>query len=122
MQTGGKVMCGIEVSVESVTANATVERPLIRSVFAVHIMTPRTFLRRISTLDLCCRNAALRGIPGNLIGNMTEIGGTQVGVHSTRFVAHGGHRQLLVGKLSAFVFFKTLLDGPVDLLPNVTDK
>src|SRR5437868_204796 len=98
-------MCGV-------TATSTVERPLIRSVFAVYVIAHMTFLRRIRTLDLCCSYPALGGIPGNLVGNMTKIGGTHIGIHRSRFVAHGGHGKLLIGNLAAFVLKKTPIDGP----------
>src|SRR5579884_171379 len=53
---------------------------------------------------------------------MTEIGGPQVGIHRTSFVLHGSNRQLLIGKLTACMLLKTLIDRPVDRLLRVTDQ
>src|SRR5260370_24847890 len=105
-----------------VTANSTTERLLIGSVFLVYVVTQLTFLGGIGTLHTCRVHTTLGGIPNHLIGNMAEIGRPHVSVHRSGFVAHGGDRKLFVSELTAFVFLKANIDGPVNLLPHMTDE
>src|SRR5919108_5195268 len=61
-------------------------------------------------------------MPSNLIWYMRYIRCPHVGVHRTRFVAHGGHGKLFVSELTAFVSLKAKVDCSVDRLSDVAHE
>ncbi len=98
------------------------KRLLIGSIGSIYIMTHAALLRGIGTLDFSCLYPSLASIPGNLLRDMREIGGTHVGIHSASFVLHRGNRQVLISELSNRMLSKALVDGAVDLLAYMTES
>ena len=53
---------------------------------------------------------------------MSQIGGTQVGIHSSGLVLHGRHGELFIGELCIRMLSKALVDRAVDLLLHMPDE
>src|SRR5260370_4422176 len=112
----------IDIGMRAVTTDHTAKRLLVGPVGSVYIMTHAALLGGIGTLDFGCSYLELGSIPGDVLGDVCEIGGVQVGVHGTRLVLHGGDRQVFVGELAALVLLKALVHRPVDRLPYVAGE
>ena len=61
-------------------------------------------------------------IPGELLGDVRQVGGVQVGIHGARLVLHRGNRELFVGELRIGVLGKALVDRAVDLLTHMAGE
>ncbi len=104
------------------TTDQAAKRLLVRSVLPIRVMTPAAFLRGIGALDFGGSYAPFGSTPGNLLGDMCQVGGTQIGIHGTRLELHGGNRKLFIGKLCIGMFSKALIDGSIDFLTDMSDK
>src|SRR6266851_2550975 len=113
------VCCSIQVSVCAVATDPTAKRLLVGPVGLIWIVAHAALLRSIGALDPDGGDAPLGTVPGDLLGDMRQIGGVQVGVHGARFVLHGGNREVFVGDLCALVLVKALVDRAIDLLTDV---
>jgi hypothetical protein len=113
------VESGIEISVCVVAADPAAKRLLGGPVGAVDIMAHAALLRGVGAPDLDGGHASFGSIPGDLFGEVPQVGGVQVGVHGTRLVLHRGDRQVFVGKLVALVLGKALVDRAVDFLAHM---
>ncbi len=80
------------------------------------------FLLPSYPLDPDCGDTSLGSIPGDLPGDVRQVGSIQVGIHGTRFVLHGGNRQVLIGELRALMLSKALVDRAVDRLPHMAGE
>src|SRR5258708_6884181 len=109
----------IDIGMRAVTTDHTAKRLLVGPVGSVYIMTHAALLGGIGALDFDCSYTSLGSIPGDLLGDVCEIGGVQVGVHGMRLVLHRGDRQVFVGELAALVLLKALVHRPVNRLPYV---
>ena len=112
----------IEISVRAVATDPTAKRLLVGPVGTIYIVAHAALLRGIGTSDPDGGNASFGGIPGDLFGDVRQVGGVQVGVHGTRLVLHRGDRQVFVGELAALVLGKALVDRAVDRLPHVAGE
>jgi hypothetical protein len=113
---------GVEISVRAVAADPTAKRLLVGPVGPVHVVAHAALLRGIGALDPDGSNSSFGGIPGDLPGDVPQVGGVQIGVHGPRLVLHGRHREVLVGELRARMFGEALVDRPVDLLAHVAGQ
>src|SRR5947209_9811979 len=113
---------GVEIGLRAVARDHAAQRLLVRSVGSVWIVTHAALLRGIGAPDSDCGYASLGSIPGDLFGDMRQVGGVQIGIHGTRLVLHGGNRQVLVGELRALVLGKALVDRVVDLLAHMAGE
>src|SRR5450631_2462824 len=102
------------------TADDAEKRSLIRSVLSVHIMAHMTFLGGIGALHAGRLHTTLGRIPGNLVRDATQIGGSHICIHGTSLETHGCYGKLFIGKLTPVMVLETAIDGPIDLLPHVT--
>ena len=89
----------IEISVRAVAADHAAKRLLVGPVHTIGVMADAALLRGIGALNPGGGDASLGGIPGDLFGNVRQVGGVQVGVHGPRLVLHRGHREVFVGEL-----------------------
>ncbi len=101
------------------TAHDTAKRLLIWSIGSIWIVAHTAFLRGIGAFHSGRLYASFGDIPGDLLGDVCQIGGIQVGIHGPRFVLHRGNRQLFIGKLRVGMLGKTLIDRPIYLLTDV---
>src|SRR5215470_8576222 len=122
MQASRNILGSICVSVRGVTAGLAAKRLLVWPVPPIDVVTPMAFLRGVSTPDSGCGYAALGRIPGKLLRNMTEVLGPHVRIHGPRFVTHSSNGKLLISKLTALMLLEAAVDGPIDLLPHMTDE
>jgi len=106
----------------AVPTDHTAKRLLVGSIGSVYIITHIASLRGIRTLDSDGGDASFGGIPGELLGEVCQVGGVQIGVHGTRLELHGGHGELFVGELAALVLLKALVDRAVDLLAHMASQ
>ena len=67
----GKIHRGIVVSMGLEPAHPAVERPLIRSVFAVRIMAHAALLGTVRADDRGCLHPTFLTVPENLLWNMS---------------------------------------------------
>ena len=109
----------VEIGVYAVATDHAAKRLLVGSVGAIWIVTDAARLRGVGALDFRCRSATLSCVPGDLLGDVRQVGGVQVGIHGARLVLHGRNRKLFVGELRALVLGKALVDRAVDLLTHV---
>jgi hypothetical protein len=72
----------IQISMRSVATDPTAKRLLIRSVGSVWVVAHTALLRGIGALDPDGGYPSLSGIPGDLPGNVRQVGGVQIGVQS----------------------------------------
>src|SRR6266545_2339783 len=107
------------VGVDGEATRLATERPLVWAIGTGHIMTARTFLRRIGGLTRPRPLPAFPSTPGELPGQMTQMRGTQVGIHALRLETHGPNRQVFVGHLITHMVGIELIDGAVDFLRHV---
>ena len=117
-----KIGSGVHIGMGLQSAYLTAKRLLIGPIGAIHKVAATAFLRGIGALDPGGPYPALGSIPGDLLGQVREVRGMQVGVHGPRLELHGPDRQLLIGKPRVGMFRKALVDGAVDLLAHVTSK
>jgi len=117
-----KIQSSVVVRMCLKTADLTAKRLLIGSVGTIYIMAHTAFLGGIGTLDPDRLSPTFGGIPGNLLGDMCQVGGTQIGIHGSGFVLHRGNRQLFIGKLCVRMLSKTLVDRSVDRLTHMPDQ
>ena len=106
----------------AVATDHAAKRLLVASVGSIGIVTHATRLRGVGALNFRCCSAPLGGIPGDLLGDVRQVGGVQVGIHDARLVLHGGDRKLFVGEPCALVLGKALVDRAVDLLAHVAGE
>ncbi len=104
------------------TTNQATKRLLVWSVGPVRVMAHAALLGGIGTFDPGSLHSSFGRVPGNLFGDMCEIGRTHVGIHRSGFVLHGGNRKLFIGKLHIEMFSKALIHRPIDLLPYMPDQ
>ena len=100
----------------------TAERLLAHAIRAIHIMATRAFLGGISGFDGVGGHASFGGGPFDLLRDMRQVGGVEVGIHGTCLVLHGGDRQVFIGELGALVLSKALVDRAVDLLAHMAGE
>ena len=81
---GGRVEIGVGLKSTDLTA----KRLLVGSVGSIWIMTDAALLRRVGAPDLSYGNAPFSCIPGELLGDVGQVGGVQVGIHSACFILH----------------------------------
>ena len=112
----------IEIGVRAETTNHTAKRLLVGSVSSIWIVAHAALLRRIGALDPDRGDTSLGSIPGDLLGDVCQVGSIQIGIHGTRFVLHGGNRQVLISELRALVLSKALVDRAVDRLPHMAGE
>ena len=112
----------VEIGMRAVATDHTAKRLLVGPVRTVDIVTDTALLRGIGASDPDGGDSSFGGIPGDLLGDVRQVGGVQVGVHGARFVLHGRDRQVFVGELAALVLAKALVDRPVDRLPHVAGE
>src|SRR5260370_6914967 len=103
----------VEISVRAVATDHTAKRLLIGPVSSVWIVAHAALLRGICALDSDRRYASLSGIPGNLPGDVRQVGGVEIGVHGGRLVLHGGHRNLFTGQLPPPLLSHALVYPPL---------
>lgn len=113
---------GVEISMRPLPTDPTAKRLLIGPVRSIRIVAHTAFLGGIGTLDPFGPHAAFGGSPGDLLRDMGQIGGPQVGVHRSRLVFHCGNRKTFVGDLEAFMLLQAYIHRPIDLLAHVADK
>src|SRR5258708_19371025 len=113
---------GVEIGVRAVAADHAAKRLLVGSVGAAYIVAHAGGVGGVSALNPDGGNAPLGGIPGDLFGEVRQVGGVQIGIHGTRFVLHSRNREVFVGDLRAFVLSKTLVDRAVDLLAHMAGE
>ena len=66
----------------AVTADSAAKRLLVGPVCcSVYIMAHAALLRCVGAPDSDGGDAPLGGIPGDLLGDMREVGGIQIGIH-----------------------------------------
>ncbi len=104
------------------TTDHTAKRLLVWPVLPSNRMAHTALLRRIGTLHSGRLYASFGSVPGDLLGNVCQIGSTHVGIHGSGPVLHRGNRKLFIGKLYIGVLGKALVDSPIDLLTDVPDK
>src|SRR5690242_6157326 len=92
---GGRV----EISMGLKATDRTAKRLLVRPVGSICIMTDAALLRRVGAPDLSYGNSPFSGIPGELLRDVCQVGGVQVGIHSPCFVLHRCNRKPFVGEL-----------------------
>src|SRR5215467_791392 len=105
-----------------VATHLTAKRLLVRPVGSSDRVAHTACLRGIGALDTSHLYPSFGRIPGDLPGNMREIGGTHVRIHRTRLVLHGGHREVFIGELCIRMVGKALVHGAVDLLLHMPDE
>ncbi len=76
------------ISVHPETADLTAKRLLIGSILAIYVMTPVALLRRVGTFDFGSTHTPLFAVPGNLLGDMRKIGGSQIRIHRAGLELH----------------------------------
>ena len=106
----------------AVATDHAAKRLLVGSVGSVWIVTHAAFLRGVCALDFRCCSPSLRRVPGDLLGDVRQVGGVQIGIHGARLVPHGGNRELLIGELRSLVLGKALVDRAIDLLTHVSTE
>jgi hypothetical protein len=67
------------------------KRLLIGSVLPMNVMTCIAFLRGIGAFHSGGLYPSFGGIPANLLGDMCQIGGIQIGIHGARLELHAGN-------------------------------
>jgi len=112
----------VEIGMRAVATDHTAKRLLVGPVRTVDIVTDTALLRGIGASDPDGGDSSFGGIPGDLLGDVRQVGGVQVGVHGTCLVLHRGDRQVFVGELATLVLFKALVDRPVNRLPHVAGE
>jgi hypothetical protein len=112
----------VEVGMGLETTDHTTKSLLIGTIRPVGIMAPLAFLGGIGALDRCGLYPSLRCVPGNLLGDVGEVGSAHIGIHGSGLVLHRGDRKLFIGKLCAFMLSKALIHRPVDLLLHLPDE
>ena len=85
-------------------------------------MTYIAFLRGIGAFHSGGLYASFGGVPGNLTGEMCQVGGIQIGVLGARVVLHGGNRQLFVSDLSMGMLIQAQVDRAIDLLSHMAGE
>src|SRR5258706_10345112 len=118
-QSTRQVYCRVYVGMVGLPADHTAKRLLVGPVLAGHMMTAMAFLRGIGTLDFVGTHPAFGCTPSQLRRDMGQIGCVEIGVHAPSFKAHSSHVQMLIGKLGIRVIAVQLVDGVIDLLPNM---
>src|SRR5258708_10980129 len=71
----------VEIGMRAMTANLTAKRLLVGPVGFVWVVAHTALLGGISALDSDCGYASFGGIPGELLGDVCQVGGVQIGVH-----------------------------------------
>jgi hypothetical protein len=98
----------VEVGMGLKTTDHTTKGLLIGAIGPVGKMAALAFLRRIGALDFRRLYASFSGIPFDLFGDVCEIRRTQVGIHGSGLVPHGGYREVFIAKLAALVLLQAL--------------
>src|SRR5947209_19361182 len=93
----------IEISMCTVATDHAAKRLLVMTIGPIWIVTYTALLRGISALDPDGGYAPLGGVPGDLFGDMGEVGGTHVGIHGVCLVFHRRDREMFIRKLRTFV-------------------
>ncbi len=112
----------IDIGMKSQAARLAAERLLFRPVGTGNEMTARAFLRRISRPPCLNGLPTLFGAPGELLGQVGQVGRIQIGVHAPGPKAHGAHVQVFAGDLMAGVLGVERIHRPVDFLPDVPSQ
>ena len=112
----------VEIGMRAVATDHTAKRLLVGPVRTVYIMADTALLRGIGASDPDGGDSSFGGIPGELFGNVRQVGGVQISIHGTRLVLHRGHGEVFVGELVALVLGKALVDRPVNRLPHVAGE
>src|SRR5262249_20814690 len=99
-------------------SDLTTERLLVGAVRASDMVTAMAFLRAVGARDCSSADASFGGSPGDLLGEVGQIGGIERGVHAPRLEAHAGDIQMLMGDLGVGVIAIQLVDGAIDLLAH----
>src|SRR5712692_8332654 len=113
---------GVEIGVRAVATDSTAKRLLVGPVGSIYMMTHAALLRGVGAPDPDGGDASFGGIPGDLPGDVRQVGDVQIGIHGTSLVLHGRDRQVFVGDLRALVPGKALVDGAVDRLPHMAGE
>jgi hypothetical protein len=85
------VESGIEISMCLKAAHPTAKRLLVRSVGSIDIMTLSALLGSIGTPHSCREDTPFGSIPGDLVGDVSEIGGAHVRIRRSGLVLHRRH-------------------------------
>src|SRR5438128_201965 len=83
------------VGVAAQAAHHTAERLLRGAIGVRDVLTARARLRGIGRLPSAGRLPALAPSPGQLLRQLAEVAGGEIGVHPPRLEAHRANRQLL---------------------------
>ena len=83
----GQDQGGLVVSMRLVAAHDTAEGLLIRPIGSGDKVAAGALLRTVCRIDRVGSSPSLRCCPGQLVGNMAELGRIQVGVHGARMKA-----------------------------------
>lgn len=75
-----------------VPTKLTEKRFLIRPIVTMGIMACAALLRGVRAFDRGCRHPAFSRIPRDLLWQMGQIGGPQIGIHGLRPEPHRSHR------------------------------
>jgi len=70
---------GVEISVRAVATDPTAKRLLVGPVGPVHVVAHAALLRGIGALDPDGSNSSFGGVPGDLPGDVPQVGGVQIG-------------------------------------------
>src|SRR5258708_950146 len=117
-QGQGRLVVGMVL----VPTHHTAEGLLIRPIGAGNKVAAGTLLRAVSRIDRVRGHSPFGRRPRQLVWEMAQLGGIQVGVHGACMKAHGGHREVLVHDTSIWMRREHLVDGSIDLLTHVPTK
>src|SRR5262245_19046520 len=110
------IHCSVLVGMTSKTTRLTAERLLFRPIGLRDEVTVRTFLRGIRCLACPRPLPAFACAPGELLGQVAEIAGIEIGVGPARLEAHCAHTQVFVGDLIPSMVGKKNVHSTVDFL------
>src|ERR1051326_3113926 len=103
-----------------VTAHNTTERLLRRAIGPIGVVADVTLLRTVGRLHFCSFLPTFGSYPREMFGDVSQIRGVQVSVHSPGLKLHASHIQVLESDVETRVVIKELIHRPVDLLPDVS--
>ena len=103
-----------------VTAHNTTERLLRWAIGPIGVVARVALLRTVGGLHLGGFLPTFGCHPREVFGDVSQIRGVQVRVHSPGLKLHASHIQVLESDFEARVVIKELIHCPIDLLPNVS--
>src|SRR6185369_5055327 len=94
------VDCRIVVGMRLPATDPTAKRLLLLAIALGDKVTLRAFLRSVGALDCGRLDAALGRAPGQLLGDVRQIGGVESCIHPPRLEAHSRDVETLEGYLT----------------------